>query len=78
MLNVSLYILGFAVGPLLWAPISEVWGRKVIVPRASGRAARYDFWELMGKATGAADYLELVKWYDAFVVTGVPAMTLAS
>ncbi|KIV96947.1 hypothetical protein, variant 1 [Exophiala mesophila] len=29
VLNVSLYIVGFAFGPLLWAPISEVWGRRV-------------------------------------------------
>lgn len=29
VLNVSLYVLGFAVGPSLWAPISEVWGRRV-------------------------------------------------
>ena len=28
VLSVSLYILGFAFGPLLWAPVSEVWGRK--------------------------------------------------
>ena len=28
VLTVSLYILGFAVGPLCWAPISEAWGRK--------------------------------------------------
>ena len=28
VLSVSLYILGFALGPLLWAPVSEVWGRK--------------------------------------------------
>ncbi|KIX07595.1 uncharacterized protein Z518_02248 [Rhinocladiella mackenziei CBS 650.93] len=29
VLNVSLYIIGFAFGPLLWAPISEIWGRRV-------------------------------------------------
>jgi len=29
VLCVSLYILGFAFGPLLWAPISEIWGRRV-------------------------------------------------
>lgn len=29
VLNISLYVLGFAVGPLLWAPISEVFGRKI-------------------------------------------------
>lgn len=28
VLNISLYIVGFAVGPLLWAPVSELFGRK--------------------------------------------------
>lgn len=28
VLVISLYVLGFAVGPLMWAPISEVYGRK--------------------------------------------------
>lgn len=28
ILGVSLYVLGFAVGPLFWGPCSEVWGRK--------------------------------------------------
>jgi MFS family permease len=28
VLNVSLYIVGFAVGPLMWAPVSELFGRK--------------------------------------------------
>ncbi|KAK0563185.1 hypothetical protein OC844_002328 [Tilletia horrida] len=27
-LGVSLWVLGFALGPLLWAPISETWGRR--------------------------------------------------
>ena len=29
VLTISLYILGFAFGPLCWAPISEAWGRKL-------------------------------------------------
>ncbi|KAK8217587.1 hypothetical protein M8818_001345 [Zalaria obscura] len=29
VLAISFYILGFAFGPLLWAPVSEIWGRKV-------------------------------------------------
>lgn len=29
-LSVSLYVLGFALGPLLWAPFSEQWGRRPI------------------------------------------------
>ncbi|KAF2802456.1 MFS general substrate transporter [Mytilinidion resinicola] len=28
VLSVSLYILGFGFGPLCWAPISEIWGRR--------------------------------------------------
>ncbi|KAI5284997.1 hypothetical protein KEM54_000904 [Ascosphaera aggregata] len=56
--------------------VQHVWGRKITVPVASGRAARFTFEELLARATGAADYLELVKHYDSFIVTGVPAMTL--
>ncbi|GAA5841535.1 hypothetical protein JCM3766R1_003979 [Sporobolomyces carnicolor] len=29
-LGISLFVLGFAFGPLLWAPFSEQWGRKNI------------------------------------------------
>lgn len=29
-LGVSLFVLGFAIGPLLWAPFSEMYGRQVL------------------------------------------------
>lgn len=29
-LGVSLFVLGFAIGPLLWAPLSELWGRQLL------------------------------------------------
>ncbi|KAF2500589.1 MFS general substrate transporter [Lophium mytilinum] len=29
-LGVSLFVLGFAIGPLLWAPMSELWGRQIL------------------------------------------------
>lgn len=54
----------------------EVWGREIQVPLASGRAAQFTFGQLLGRATGAADYLELVRHYDAFIVTDVPGMTI--
>lgn len=54
----------------------EVWGREIKVPLASGRAAQFKFQQLLGGATGAADYLELVRHYDAFIITDVPGMTL--
>lgn len=31
VLCISLYVLGFAFGPCLWAPVSEVYGRKVSI-----------------------------------------------
>jgi protein AFG1 len=54
----------------------EVWGRAIHVPRATGKAAWFSFQQLIGTATGAADYLELVRNYEAIVVTDVPGMTL--
>lgn len=67
--------LGDPKGDPPHAATHQVWGRNIMVPRASGKAAMFTFNELLGKATGAADYLELVKSYDAFVVTDVPSMT---
>ena len=44
------------------------------MPRASGKAAHFEFDELIGRATGAADYIELMRNYDAFIVSNVPQM----
>jgi multidrug resistance protein len=29
-LGISLFVLGFAIGPLIWAPLSELYGRQVV------------------------------------------------
>ncbi|RYP82733.1 hypothetical protein DL769_001542 [Monosporascus sp. CRB-8-3] len=55
--------------------VQKVWGREIKVPRVSGRCAWFTFQELIGQATGAADYLELMRCYDAFIVSDVPGMT---
>jgi protein AFG1 len=60
------------------APRSEtqrVWGREIHVPKVSGRAAMFTFDELIGRPTSAADYIELMRSYDSFIVTNVPGMT---
>ncbi|KAJ6161049.1 hypothetical protein N7470_004445 [Penicillium chermesinum] len=31
LLGIALFVLGFAVGPLVWAPLSEVYGRRYIM-----------------------------------------------
>ncbi|KAI9753764.1 MAG: putative E3 ubiquitin-protein ligase [Chaenotheca gracillima] len=53
----------------------RIWGRDIDVPRASGKAAMFTFDELIGRPTGAADYLELMRSYDAFIIKDVPGMT---
>ncbi|TGO66939.1 hypothetical protein BOTNAR_0051g00190 [Botryotinia narcissicola] len=53
----------------------HVWGRAIHVPKVSGKAAMFTFDELIGKPTSAADYIELMRSYDAFIVTDVPGMT---
>ncbi|KAL1628159.1 ATPase [Neofusicoccum ribis] len=53
----------------------EVWGREVTVPKASGKAAMFTFDEIIGRATGAGDYLELMRNYEAFIITDVPGMS---
>ncbi|KAH8679035.1 AFG1-like ATPase-domain-containing protein [Tricladium varicosporioides] len=55
--------------------IQKVWGREIHVPKVSGRAAMFTFDELIGRPTSAADYIELMRSYDAFIVTNVPGMT---
>ncbi|CAK7198332.1 ATPase [Sporothrix eucalyptigena] len=67
--------LGDSNQPEPHSEIQKVWGREIHVPRVSGRCAWFTFDELIGKPTSAADYLELVRAYDAFIVTDVPGMT---
>ena len=34
--GISMVVFGFGLGPLVWAPLSEVYGRKVAVLTVSG------------------------------------------
>ena len=70
-----LRFLGDPENPEPHPEVQKVWGREIKVPRVSGRCAWFTFQELIGQATGAADYLELMRCYDAFIVSDVPGMT---
>ncbi|KAI1640082.1 AFG1-like ATPase-domain-containing protein [Biscogniauxia mediterranea] len=70
-----LRFLGDPENPEPHPEIQKVWGREIHVPRVSGRCAWFTFQELIGRATGAADYLELVRSYDSFIISDVPGMT---
>ncbi len=41
-LGLSLYVLGFAVGPLIWAPLSEVLGRRIIFNITCGAVTAFN------------------------------------
>ncbi|KAI0447364.1 AFG1-like ATPase [Xylaria telfairii] len=70
-----LRFLGDSENPEPHPETQKVWGREIHVPRVSGRCAWFTFQELIGRATGAADYLELMRSYDAFIISDVPGMT---
>ncbi|KUI68545.1 Protein AFG1 [Cytospora mali] len=56
--------------------VQHVWGREIFVPRVSGRCAWFTFDELIRQPKSAADFIELTRSYDAFIVTDVPGMTI--
>jgi len=64
----------------------ELWGRKYLsftncvdsrleVPAALGTCAKFTFHDLCGLPLGSADYIELCRRYNAFIVTDVPSMS---
>ncbi|KAH7153369.1 major facilitator superfamily domain-containing protein [Dactylonectria macrodidyma] len=63
ILGTTLFLLGFGVGPLLWAPLSEVFGRRIAVLVPMFVAISFSF----GSAT-AKDFqtLMLTRFFGAF------------
>ncbi|KAH7026554.1 major facilitator superfamily domain-containing protein [Microdochium trichocladiopsis] len=63
ILGTTLFLLGFGLGPLLWAPLSEVYGRRLAVLTPMFAAMCFSF----GSAT-AKDYqtLMLTRFFCAF------------
>lgn len=51
-----------------------VKGRKVAVPSAAGKAARFDFADLCGKPLGARDYLAIAARYPTIFIDHVPVL----
>ena len=63
ILGTSLFLVGFGIGPLLWAPLSEVYGRRIAVFAPMFVAICFSF----GSAT-AKDFqtLMLTRFFGAF------------
>jgi cell division protein ZapE len=49
-------------------------GRRIAVPRAAGRVARFSFADLCERPLGAADYLEILAHYDTLFIDHVPLL----
>ncbi|KAJ5103392.1 hypothetical protein N7532_003921 [Penicillium argentinense] len=55
LLGISMFVIGFAVGPLVWAPLSEIYGRRhIMIVNAigltaftAGSAGSKDIWTLI-------------------------------
>jgi cell division protein ZapE len=52
----------------------EVLGRKLLVPEASGRAARFSFAELCEQPLGPPDYLALAQNFQVLFLEHIPAL----
>ncbi|KAK0109991.1 hypothetical protein ONS95_002655 [Cadophora gregata] len=49
VLVISLYIIGFAFGPLCWAPVSELWGRRMSLLPAMACLGLFSIGTAVGK-----------------------------
>jgi protein AFG1 len=55
----------------------SIWGRPVTVPKSSPRSvAQFTFDQLCGKPLSAADYLELTRNFNRFVLTDIPLLSI--
>ncbi|PRT52694.1 Polyamine transporter 1 [Wickerhamiella sorbophila] len=74
VLGVSLYVLGFATGPILWGPLSEIYGRKVPVVVSTFINAAFTFW------TATADHFYHLMLYRFFsgVFASAPLVIVAA
>jgi cell division protein ZapE len=52
----------------------EVKRRKIEVPQAAKRVARFDFEDICARPLGASDYMALARSFDTIIVERVPAM----
>ncbi|KAJ5725342.1 uncharacterized protein N7483_006699 [Penicillium malachiteum] len=64
LLGISFFVVGFSVGPLIWAPLSELYGRRpIMIASATGLTA------FTAGATGSKKYLNFS--YPPFLRRGI-------
>ena len=53
----------------------DVWGRKIIVPQSTSKAASFTFSQLCDHPLSAADYLEIVKTFETVFIEDIPRLS---
>jgi cell division protein ZapE len=64
-------LTGTARGAPMWL---EVTNRRLEVPEAAGRVARFQFSDICSRPLGASDYHALAERFDTIIVEGAPKM----
>jgi len=54
--------------------VVEVKGRKIHIPRANGRVARFSFEELCARPLAARDYLAIAAAFDTIFIDDIPVL----
>ena len=54
----------------------HTWGRTIVVPESTRKAAKFKFDDLCGKPLSAADYIEVTKTFGTVFLLDVPKMGL--
>ncbi|PRT52693.1 putative transporter C36.03c [Wickerhamiella sorbophila] len=74
VLGVSLYVLGFATGPILWGPLSEIYGRKLPIVVSGFFTTAFSFWA----ATADHFYHLMLYRFFAGVFASAPLVVVAA
>jgi MFS transporter, DHA1 family, multidrug resistance protein len=75
VLTISLYVLGFASGPVMWAPISELYGRKLPIVLSMLGVTVFSF----GTATAKdLQTIMLTRFFCGFIGAGPVAVVAAA
>jgi MFS family permease len=70
--GISLYVLGFAVGPAIWAPLSELYGRRILFIISKGCLVTF-----VAASAGCSSMVQLLVFrflvsdtFAFFIITG--------
>ena len=76
--RILLALLSFCIHVVLKERVLEFLGRELVISKAAGKLALFEFKELCERPLSAADYLELCTHFDTLFIKNVPQMSIQS